>query len=191
MLDDVLDTLVQSDAYEAIVYDLDGTLVDLQVDWERARGDVASVLRARNVDVGDSMDLWEMLTAAEEAGFTQGVEVKLGEHEREGAWDARQLPLSRELPHDVPVGVCSLNCEDACRLALELNGLDGHVDAVVGRDSHDTRKPDPEPLLAVIDELGAEPATTLFVGDSDSDVTAAERAGVDFQWVHDLTEVAD
>lgn len=191
MLDGVVGITVHTDGYEAIVYDLDGTLVDLRVDWDAARRDVFAVLRAREVEVTESMDLWDMLTAAEESGFTQAIEVKLGEHEREGAWDAGKLPLADELPHDVPVGICSLNCEDACRLALELHGIDGYVDAIVGRDSHDARKPDPEPLLAVIDELGAEPQSTLFVGDSESDATAAEQAGVDFQWVDALLDVAD
>ena len=179
---------MQSEAYEAIVYDLDGTLVDLDVDWDDARRDVAVVLRARDVDFDGSVGLWDLLTVAEEAGFTQPVEAKLSEHECEGAWSAGHRPLADALPHDVPVGVCSLNCANACRIALERHGIDGHVDAIVGRDSHSERKPDPGPLLAAIEELGVEPSATLFVGDSESDAEAARRAGTDFQWAHERHE---
>lgn len=181
---------VQADDYDAIVYDLDGTLVDLDVDWAVAREDIAVVLRARDVAIDESMDLWTMLDAAEAAGFTQALEEKLGEHEREGAWNAGHLPLAAGLPHDVPVGVCSLNCEDACQIALERHGIERHVDAVVGRDSHERRKPDPAPLLAVLEELGVAPENALFVGDSENDAAAAEAAGVDFRWVEDCRREA-
>ena len=180
---------VSSEEYDTIVYDLDGTLVELAVDWEAARRDVANVLRARNLQIEDSMDLWNLLDVAATDGYSETVETKLAAHEREGAWSARRLPLADELPHDVPVGVCSLNCEDACRIALERHGLERHVDAIVGRDTEPARKPEPAPLLAVIEALDGSPADSLFVGDSETDAIAAERAGVDFRWVRERREM--
>jgi phosphoglycolate phosphatase len=170
--------------YDAIVYDLDGTLVRLDVDWGAVAERCAAVLRARGHDVSGA-DIWEMREVAAANGLLDRVDEAIAEFERDGARSARRLALADELPHSVPVGVCSLNCEAACRIALELHGIDGHVDAVVGRDSHETVKPDPEPLLHAADLLGAEPSTTLFVGDSDSDREAAAAAGLDFQWVED------
>ena len=40
--------------YDAVVYDLDGTLVDLAVDWDAVARDVASLLEARGVDLETS-----------------------------------------------------------------------------------------------------------------------------------------
>jgi phosphoglycolate phosphatase len=57
------------------------------------------------------------------------------------------------------------------------------VDAVVGRDSVETHKPDPEPLLATLEGMGCSPDDAEFVGDSERDEVAAERAGVRFRWV--------
>lgn len=168
-----------TDDYAAIVYDLDGTLVDLLVDWEAARRDAAAVLRTHGVDTS-GMDLWDVLEAAEPNGARQPVEETIATHEREGARRAERLPLADALPHDVPVGVCSLNSESACRIALERHEVDGHVDALVGRDTLDTYKPDPAPLLETVRRLSADPAAALFVGDSERDAVTAERAGVDF-----------
>jgi phosphoglycolate phosphatase len=165
--------------YDAFVYDLDGTLVELAVDWDAVATDVAAVLRARGVDVADA-DLWGMLELADETGYRRPVEDAIAEHEREGARTARRLPLADELPRDRPVGVCSLNCEAACRIALERYGLDGSVSAIVGRDSVAAEKPDPEPLLATVEALGTAPERTLFVGDSPRDERTAERAGTAF-----------
>ena len=43
---------------------------------------------------------------------------------------------------------------------------------------HPDRKPNPGMLLRAIAEHGIDPRASLMVGDQDSDVTAAERAGV-------------
>ncbi|WP_436935496.1 HAD family hydrolase [Halovenus marina] len=174
--------------YEALVYDLDGTLVHLDVDWDVVGTEIASALRARGVDV-DTTSVWELLERSEDAGHWEAAEEILVRHERDGARSSRRLALADELPASVPVGVCSLNCEASARIALELHGLDSHVGAIVGRDTVSTRKPDPEPLLEAIRGLGAEPTQSLFIGDSESDAITAERAGVDFQYVSDRQRV--
>jgi phosphoglycolate phosphatase len=167
-------------AYDAIVYDLDGTLVDLDVDWDEVRAEAAAVLSARGVDT-DGMTLWDVLETADQKGLRRKVERVITDHEKTGARTSVRLPLADELPVDVPAAVCSLNSEAACRIALELHGLDGHVRALVGRDTVETEKPDPEPLLAAIRALDTEPEQTLFVGDSQRDRRTAQLAGVPFQ----------
>jgi phosphoglycolate phosphatase-like HAD superfamily hydrolase len=129
------------DSYPTTVFDLDGTLVRLNVDWDAVAEDAAAALRDHGVDPPDS--LWEILVPG------------------------------------ASVGVCSLNCEAACRIALSTHGIDG-IDTVVGRDTVSTEKPDPRPLLETIDRLDGEPENAVFIGDSDRDGTTAERAGVDY-----------
>ena len=170
--------------YDAVVYDLDGTLIRLDVDWEAAARDAAAALRARDVDV-DGLSLWEMLETATERGYKSAVSDALADHEREGATRGSVLPTADELPRAAPVGVCSLNAERACREALAVHGLDAHVDAVVGRDTVDRYKPDPEPLLHVLALLDADPGRALFVGDTERDRETARRAGVEFRWVEE------
>jgi pyrophosphatase PpaX len=55
----------------------------------------------------------------------------------------------------------------------------GHLfETVVGGDETERHKPDPEPLLLCAERLGADPATTAYVGDSPFDVRAAKAAGM-------------
>ncbi|MEF8801004.1 MAG: HAD hydrolase-like protein [Halolamina sp.] len=166
-----------------VVYDLDGTLVRLPVDWGAAAEDAAEALRDAGVDP-DGTDLWGLLELASETGTVDAFEAAVGAHEREAARESARLPLANELAESTgPVGVCSLNCEAACREALAVHGLTDRVDAVIGRDSVATHKPDPEPLLATLSAMGVEPASAEFVGDSERDEVAARRAGVSFRWV--------
>jgi phosphoglycolate phosphatase len=61
---------------------------------------------------------------------------------------------------------------------LKRLGLGGWIDLVVGGDSCDRRKPDPQPLQFACDWLHIDPAQTLMVGDSVTDVLAARAAGL-------------
>ena len=171
--------------YEAIVYDLDGTLVYLNVDWNAVASDVLAVYRDEGVEP-PSTELWTLLGRASAHGLRDRVEEAIAVHEREGARTSQRLALAdqlRSVSDSMPVAVCSLNCEAACEIALETHDLREHVDVIVGRDTVDTYKPDPKPLLTAIDRLGGSPATTLFVGDSERDATTADRASVSFRWV--------
>ena len=168
---------------EAIVYDLDGTLVELLVDWDAVATAAIDVFADVGVDVSGT-DLWGMLDRAPDEGVADDLEALIASYERDGARISERLPAADVLPEiDIPVGVCSLNCEQACRIALETHDLTTYVDAVVGRDSVATRKPDPEPLLATVRALSARPNRTLFVGDSERDELTAERAGTAFEYV--------
>jgi len=120
--------------YDAVVYDLDGTLVELTVDWAVVANDVAGVLREQGVDPGTE-GLWGMLERADETGHREAVEATITDYERTGARDSRRLALADGLPHTVPVGVCSLNAEVACRPALAVHGIEDTVRSVVGRDT--------------------------------------------------------
>jgi phosphoglycolate phosphatase len=171
--------------YDAVVYDLDGTVVSLAVDWDATAREATRVFADHGVDADG--DLWAMLDLADERGLRDEIEAVLSRHEREGARASERLPLADCLPgHSIPVGICSLNCEAACRDALVTHELTETVRAIVGRDSVATRKPNPEPLLATVERLGVDADDpVLFVGDSRRDEETARRAGIDFRYVPD------
>ncbi|MFC7185453.1 HAD family hydrolase [Halorubrum yunnanense] len=179
---------------DAIVYDLDGTLVELAVDWGAVAESVLDVYAGHAVKPPTD-ELWGLLEAADGYGIGDPVEEAIAVHERSGARDSTLLPLGERLVEGgdggagtPPTGVCSLNCEEACRVAVDTHGLGDALDpdAIVGRDTAETHKPDPESLLAAVDALGAAPEDALFVGDSRRDAVTAERADVAFAWASDL-----
>lgn len=171
------------DEYAAVVYDLDGTLVRLDVDWAAVQEGLGEMLRAEGVDPAP-LETWELLTAAEETGIGDEAHEFISEYEREGARKSRRLPTASELDVvDVPIGVCSLNCEDACHIALDEHDLAEYVDVVAGRETTPARKPDPRSLQWVVDQLDVDASETLFVGDSDSDAVTADRVGTLFRMV--------
>ncbi|USZ67746.1 HAD-IA family hydrolase [Halorussus salilacus] len=177
------DDVAAAESAAAVVYDLDGTLVDLVVDWAAVERRLADLLEREGIDA-DPLSAWELLDAAEAAGVGEAADDLIAAAERDGARASDRLRRADELlAREIPVGVCSLNREDAVRIALDAHDLAAHVESVVGRGTVPERKPHPRPLLAAVEALGVAPEEVVFVGDSARDEETAERAGTRFEWV--------
>lgn len=61
---------------------------------------------------------------------------------------------------------------------LDRLGLGALIQVLIGGDSCERRKPDPQPLQVACEALGVQPADALMVGDSINDVLAARAAGL-------------
>jgi len=73
--------------------------------------------------------------------------------------------------------VTSKNRSGALR-GLALARLDGMMDVLVCADEVANPKPHPEPVQKAVGLLGADPETTIYVGDSIHDMRAGRSAGV-------------
>jgi len=181
---------------QAIVFDLDGTLADTAadirealvralateglppIDLESVRlmiGGGPRLLIVRALDrlcVDDAADLVARLTDRFHVEYlAQGKQMSR-------LYDGVGESLERMRSAGLKLGVCSNKPDDLCHRIVDSFGLGDKLDAVLGSGTGLPRKPDPAPLLHVIDELGASPATALYVGDSETDVRAARAAGV-------------
>jgi pyrophosphatase PpaX len=70
-------------------------------------------------------------------------------------------------------------------------GLEDAVDEVVTMDDVSMHKPHPETLTRVMEKMGADPASTIMVGDTKYDIGCANNAGVDsvlVGWSHYIDE---
>lgn len=56
--------------------------------------------------------------------------------------------------------------------------LDHRAGCVVAGDTLPTRKPDPAPMFHACEQLGVRPEATLYVGDSSRDIEASRAAGM-------------
>jgi phosphoglycolate phosphatase len=78
----------------------------------------------------------------------------------------------------IRMGVCTNKPTRFSQKILDHLGLGARFSAVVGPDLAGSRKPDPRHVLFTLEQLGRNPAESLFVGDMTIDVEAARRAGV-------------
>ena len=181
---------------KAIVFDLDGTLADTAADIREAlvralatEGLPPVGLASVRLMIGGGPRLL-VVRALDRIGVDDDDErvSRLTEHFHAEYLEQRnelsQLfagvdeGLERMNSAGLKLGVCSNKPDDLCRLIVDNFDLRDKLDAIIGSGAGLPKKPDPAPLLHVIEKLGATPANTLYVGDSETDVRTARAAGV-------------
>ena len=81
----------------------------------------------------------------------------------------------------VKLGLCTNKPEKQARELLKRVGLlEFFEDSFIGSDTVGIAKPDPKPLLEAIYRLDKKPEEVFFVGDTNTDAEAAKNANVDF-----------
>lgn len=174
--------------FQAVVFDLDGTLVDTMPVVFRAyqyavapyrpapsREEIMAVLGGP-IQVG----LERLLppdAPREEAIRRVWAYADAHRHEVELLDGAVDL-LGQLREAGVRVGLWTGRDRASTRVILDAFGLWDYLQAVVCGDDLPTHKPDPQGLFVVLNQMGAEPAQSAFVGDSIHDVRAGLRAGV-------------
>jgi phosphoglycolate phosphatase len=179
--------------FSAIIFDLDGTLVDSAPDL---CGVVNEMLKLHGRVLLDFDDIRKMVGdgAAKliERGFgaTGGLPAPLPDltrefierYERRIAEETQPFPgvvatLERIQAAGLPMAVCTNKTTRLSTRLLDALDLSRFFAAVVGGDGP-VRKPDPGHLRIVMDRLGTKAGNTLMVGDSTNDVAAAKAAGM-------------
>lgn len=188
-----------ADRYDAVIFDADGVLVEL-TDWKLVRDAVSETFRSFDVDP-DPSDVEAMLGSTledvkrvcanhdiEPATFWYRRDMKVSETQRQeiragrkGLYDDVQAldALSQ------PLAVVSNNQQRTIDYLVHHNGMNGRFRRWYGRQPTLTditrKKPSPHYLQKTLDTL--QPETALYVGDSQSDVVAAHRAGIDSAFI--------
>ena len=79
-------------------------------------------------------------------------------------------------------GIASSKRQKQYGIDMGRHGFDKLMDAAVLFEDTDKHKPDPLPLLECLRRLGVEAKDALYVGDARSDMVAARAAGMDFAY---------
>jgi len=175
----------------AFVFDLDGTLIDSKMDLvhsvnamlrKTGRAELPTDLIASYVGHGAPQLIARALgpTASEEQR-REGLAIFLAHYHE------HKLDLTCAYPGveealrafaGIPMAVLTNKPTKMSVEILEGLQLARFFRAVYGGDSFATKKPDPAGALAVLNELGAPPAESAMVGDSDVDIETARNAGM-------------
>jgi phosphoglycolate phosphatase len=175
----------------AILFDLDGTLIDSKRDLvqsvnatlsETGRAQLPEDVVASYVGSGAPVLISRALGAAASEGEQQSALKFFLAH-----YDQHKLDFTREYPgvretleklRGVPMAVLTNKPVNISVRILEGLRLAGFFRAIYGGNSFATKKPDPLGANTILSELGIAAAQAAMVGDSEVDVETARNAGM-------------
>lgn len=178
----------------AIVFDLDGTLIDSAPDIRAAvnrtlEGEGHAALDLPTVISFIGHGLPRLVARAMEArGIPMEHHARLtgvtlsdynaASHDQTRAYPGVIAALERLRAEGHALGICTNKPEGPARKVLDQFGMAHLFDVVVGGDTLAQRKPDPAPLRHAFAALGVQAG--LYVGDSEVDADTAQAAGAPF-----------
>ena len=176
---------------DAVVFDLDGLLIDSEQVWDEAREQLAEERGGRWHDqaqkdmMGMSSTEWSRYMH-ERVGLPEPPEeINREVVERLAATYCEHLPAIPGAKEAVerlaarwPLGLASSSNRELIDLALELLGVKQLFAATVSSEEVDRGKPAPDVYLEVARRLGVDPTHAAAVEDSNNGILAAKAAGM-------------
>jgi HAD superfamily hydrolase (TIGR01509 family) len=175
----------------ALVFDLDGVLLDSEQVWNRAKEDLVRESGGRwredapRYMMGMSSPEWarylheELGVPLDPGSISDDVVRRLERIYRadlpliDGAIEAVE-----RFAGSVPLGLASSSNREIIDLFLELTGLGPRFAATISSEEVARGKPAPDVYLEVLHRMGAEPALSVAVEDSENGIRAAKAAGM-------------
>jgi HAD superfamily hydrolase (TIGR01509 family) len=176
---------------DAVVFDMDGVLLDSEQVWDEVREQLARERggrwheRAQREMMGMSSPEWSRymhdvigLREAPEEINAEVVRRLEGRYRDElplldGAVDAVERLAARW-----PLGLASSSNRELIDLVLELSGLDRFFAATVSSEEVAHGKPAPDVYLAALRRLGVAPERSAAIEDSHNGIRSAKAAGM-------------
>jgi phosphoglycolate phosphatase len=180
-------------AIEAVIFDFDGTLAVLNIDFVPIKEEILDLIEEHGV-VRESLREKYLLEIIDEAyslvvererpsaeQFREKAHMIVVERELEAASRGQLLPgvepmLSGLRAAGLKVGIVTRNCDRAVRRVFP--HIESLCDVFLSRDSVKKVKPDPLHLATLLDGLGVSGRHALMVGDHPMDILAGKRAGM-------------
>jgi HAD superfamily hydrolase (TIGR01509 family) len=180
-----------SESVKAVLFDVDGTLVDTSylhavAWWEafaQAGHDVPMAPIHRAIGMGSDQLLDALLPAGRDTSADAAISTAHGALYSVYWSRLRPLPGAADLlrachRHGLRVVLASSADPAELDVLMAALGADGAVDEATSAGDVDQSKPAPDLVQVALDKVGLRPAEAVFVGDAVWDAQACQRAGV-------------
>jgi phosphoglycolate phosphatase len=177
--------------WEAVIFDYDGTLIRLNIDFEALRRDVEKSLIGYGVDpdnlqgqyilemINEGTALISEWNPTDGKTFYREAHNLVRNHELLAAEKGEMLPgamntLRQLTGRGIKVGIITRNCKKAVTLGFP--DIEQHCDVFIPRDNVTHVKPHPDHLAMALDKLAViDPTDCLMVGDHVLDIKAGRH----------------
>src|SRR6266851_3683758 len=186
----LLMTVPNLSAVRALIFDLDGTLIDSKLDLIRSVNAMLQEMGRQQLHedtisgyighgapqlVGQA--LGNNATQADRERALKFFLAYYEDHKMDSTCAYPRVPEALEKLAAFPMAILTNKPMRISVRILDGLGLAKYFRAVYGGNSFETKKPDPLGALTILRDLGAAPAQAMLIGDSEVDVQTARNAG--------------
>lgn len=190
---------------EAVVFDMDGVLIDAK-DWHYEALNRALELFGFTISRADHLSTFdglptrrklEMLT--QERGLPRALHGFLNDLKQQFTTDqvhmmcrplfVHEFALSNLKARGYKLGLGSNSIRSSCELMMQKSALTQYLDVIVSNEDVSRAKPAPDIYLKACETLGVAPANCLVVEDNQNGIKAAEDAGCKLLVVNSVHDV--
>ncbi|HSX09846.1 MAG TPA: HAD family hydrolase [Candidatus Saccharimonadales bacterium] len=176
-------SLIKEKKIRGVIFDFDGTLHLLSVDWDGLKKELIE-----KYDLKNSFRIKEMLNQIKEKFGDKELQTAnkiVLQYEKakihESQIDKNLLQMIEHLAEmNVKLAICSNNMTETITTFLQKHDINSYFDIVIGKDMVQEYKPDPEGLKRILTEWAYEKDEVIFVGDTEVDNQTAKNCGIQF-----------
>jgi imidazole glycerol phosphate synthase glutamine amidotransferase subunit len=184
----ILANFVQTETVEAILFDMDGVLIDSYEAWFRVFNETMKRYGQKEVAKGEfNKKAWAQDIGTVSDRFFPGEPVSEVAQFYFSTFPSfsryvKSLPnvketLAKLRDTGIKLGVITNTFRSLAKKLLEGAGLLDYFDVVIGGDDVKKGKPEPDGILMACETLGVDPYSSIFVGDTIFDIKAGKKAG--------------
>lgn len=183
---------IHSIPVKAIVFDFNGTLAKLNIDFNKMRQEVLELIYSYGVDAKDlpADHLLEIINSAGEIlkaksgknakSFMRNAYEIIEQQEIQAAHNGELFVETKDLllrlaAAGISTGVITRNCVEA--IHIEFPDISSYCRVVICRDHVENVKPHPDHLNKALQFLGSPARNSLMIGDHPLDIKTGQAAG--------------
>lgn len=177
---------------DTVIFDFDGTLAKLKIDFVKMRHDIDELVSIYGIDyqslqhnfvleiIGEAGAILRNLSLEKSRSFTVEAYRIIESIEMEAAQRGELFGGIKEMlttlkEHSIQTGIITRNCAQAVHMVFP--DISSYCSVVVCRDDVKHVKPHPEQLTLALKRLGSSSARSLMVGDHPLDIETGQNAG--------------
>jgi phosphoglycolate phosphatase len=176
---------------DTVLFDFDGTLLNINIDFAKMKQDVLSLGIKYGVSPNPELYVLESIDdifnqlSQEDVSLSERfrkqakqilVDIEMDALPNSKAFDKADETLKQLKDRGIKVGIVTRNCRTAVLKSSEKAGF--VYDILLTRDDVKKVKPDPQHLWDALNLLDSKPENSIMVGDHPIDVVAGKRAGM-------------